>query len=411
MGGQPDTSSENGPETGPETGPEIAQGAGSETPPAAGNGAAPIRVVDLTMPLPTGTDADRGHSDPDSDLDSDVAPAPAPALWQAGFAALMGPETGADDTTGWQRVDASDPADLLHMVPEHALIVIYDAPEHALRLALQDGTPPGAALADWQARMGGLLRLYRRARRRVFLIDSSAFATDPGGLATALSDWLGRALTPQDPPQDLPDAQPASPPDSGSESALFHLIAAHALATLRPVQRLADELAAGGFAPRRRSGGDIGLLEAVFAEGAGGGPKVQDALAALEDQARADAELHDQQAILARQQILELQATLEQECLARIAQEDELKALPDLRARADELAALELEHLKLRATLQARERALVALSEDRRFLDLDLHARTDDLDQLRASTSWRLTAPLRGTRLLLSGGGKARHDD
>lgn len=66
----------------------------------------------------------------------------------------------------------------------------------------------------------------------------------------------------------------------------------------------------------------------------------------------------------------------------------------------DRLAARRLDRLSLRAQLADRDQSVVALSEERRFLEMDLQDRIGKLREFQDSTSWRVTAPLRATRRL-----------
>ena len=94
--------------------------------------------------------------------------------------------------------------------------------------------------------------------------------------------------------------------------------------------------------------------------------------------------------------------TREPDLLAQIA------ALKAGLAEAQDLAdVLQLDLLHLRAVLSDRDQSVVALSEERRFLEMDLAERMGQLQDYRNSTSWKVTAPLRATRRIFS---RSQHD-
>ncbi len=258
-------------------------------------------------------------------------------------------------------------------------VLIYDAPEVQIAPALRDGAPPAQAMSGWQTQAQAILARWRMGRREIFLVDADAFAAAPEALAERLAQWLER------PAGAVPAAVGGE--DAAGARDIHDILAAHAAMTLAPLRDLADEMAAGGLSPRSVRAGDAAQLAAVWET--------------LNVAGQGGAEQTD----LLQLQLKTAQQALEQEYRDRIADRD---------AAAAELAALraaaELDRVRLETALAEQARQIAALLDghralmvERRDLQAGLNHSRQEIDALFASTSWKVTAPLRRARLAVAG--------
>lgn len=309
------------------------------------------------------------------------------------------------------------------------LILVYDSVETALTAAMARGGQPSSALKEWEDRAGSILAFWRQRRRVTFLLESDSLLADPAGAAAAVATWRG-APAPAD--LALPDTTeaPQSAPVLAALAALPRL-------SRRTTRRLCDELAAGGFC---RALDAVDFLDDAVASLAKGQSGVSGAMSARNTAAEqlgttqadldvrkarldalvaesgrhldagqeqglsgwqnlAAAEVLAQESELRRIQLLSLQEMLES---------IQKKHASEAHKQASHIAALEMDVLRLRAQLQERLQTAVALSDANRRLELQLEDRDQEIKAVRSSQSWRITAPLRATRLLLSGRRKPR---
>lgn len=302
------------------------------------------------------------------------------------------------------------------------LVLVYDSVETALTATMAAGKPPSAALADWEEMAATVLAFWRQRRRITFLLEARSLLAAPAEAAAAVAAWRGTAA-----PADLPgpgEDEPAAPtPVLSALSALPRL-------SRRPTRRLCDELAAGGFCAPNDSVDDLDQALAALIEGKTGVPaapvapkeatnplglsqadlearlarisaRAADAQSALATgeapatwQGLAAAEVLAQESELRRIQLLSLQEMLENV---------QRKHATEAQKQANHIATLEMDVLRLRAQLQDRLQSVVALTDANRRLKLELDDRVQEVKAVRSSQSWRITAPLRATRLLLSG--------
>ncbi|MFD3191532.1 OmpH family outer membrane protein [Sedimentitalea sp. HM32M-2] len=297
------------------------------------------------------------------------------------------------DVTDWQTCAAPEA-----LPPEGRALLIYAAPDRQIAAALRAGVPIEQATADWQSQAQAILAQWRRGRRRLFLIDADAFAAAPEALAERLAQWLDCAAGPVPAPD--PALEPALPED------IHGLLAAQAALALPELRQLADELEAGGVSPRRAGTGSLAQLAAVSAAWQDRDARADDDQAnAAQDQALQQAQsLFDEEIELLQLQLRTAQQALEREYRDRLAERqtaaDEIRALR---------AELEQAHLHLSTVRAEQARQVAALLDGHRdlmvargALQAELNHSRHEIDALFASTSWRVTAPLRRARRVVA---------
>lgn len=238
------------------------------------------------------------------------------AGWRPWFEAVL------PDDTDWQV--AEDPDD-----PPAAdrYLLIYDAPDARFRRAMQDGVPFERIIADWTAHARQVLARWRKARRRLYLIDADAFGAAPEMLAESLGGWLGCDM--------------GTPPavDHDADAHPLAILAAQAAHCLDPVRQLADELEVGGMSPRLARQGSEPQLGAAYA--------------ALREQA-AEADKSATQ----NRQLNKAKAK------AKAAQADRTKARREAKALSAKLEKAAAETGNLQAELKARKDAIKAMQAE-----------------------------------------------
>lgn len=387
-------------------------------------------------------------------------------------------ETVLPDNTDWQV--AEDPDDL---PAADRYVLIYDAPDAQFLRAMQDGVPFEQIIAGWTEHARQVLARWRKARRRLYLLDADAFGAAPEMLAESLGGWLGCEM----------GTPPAS--DHEADAHPLAILAAQAAHSLDPVRQLADELEVGGMSPRLARQGsearmgaayvvlqeqaaaaeksaaqnkqldkakakakaaqadrakarrDVKTLTAKLEEAAAETGSLQaelatrgdavkaaqageakarkqiDTLMARHEQATAEANrleaalkaeketatvaaqaaqaLFHEEIELLQQQLMTVQQALEQEYRDGLALRKEAGSdRHQLRSDMDRMrSAAELEQLRLSTMLQEQAEQMAALLEEQRTLTTELDRSREEVDALLASTSWRVTAPLRRARL------------
>ncbi|MEP3334398.1 hypothetical protein [Sedimentitalea sp.] len=419
-------------------------------------------------------------------------------------------ETVLPGKIDWQV--AEDPDDL---PAADRYVLIYDAPDAQFLRAMQDGEPFEQVIAGWTEHARQVLGRWRKARRRLYLIDADAFGAAPEMLAESLGGWLGCEM----------GTPPAS--DHEAEAHPLAILAAQAAHSLDPIRQLADELEVGGMSPRLARQGsearmgaayvvlqeqaaaaeksaaqnkqldkakaktkaaqadrtkarrDVKTLTAKLEEAAAETGSLQAELAARDDavkvaqageaearkqidtlnaklekaaadlkaqkdaakaaqtgeakrgqqvetltarheQATAEANrldaalkaeketatvaaqaLFHEEIELLQQQLMTVQQALEQEYRDGLALRKEAGSdRHQLRSDMDRMrSAAELEQLRLSTMLQEQAEQIAALLEEQRTLTTELDRSREEVDALLASTSWRVTAPLRRARL------------
>lgn len=323
------------------------------------------------------------------------------AGWQPWFEAVL---PGEDD---WQL--AGDPDD-----PPAAdrYVLIYDAPDRRVLRGLRAGAPFDEIVADWRDYARRILARWRKARRSLYLVDADAFAAAPEMLAESLGRWLGRDMGPAPAAGHAPHSEPLA------------LLAAQAAQGLDQLRRLADELEVAGMSPRLARQGSVPELTAIYgilreqaaaldsrtdhakqlaraeAEAESAQHEARELAAKLgqaaEKATAAEALFHEEVALL-QQQLVTVQQALEREYRDGLALRKETDSDLD-RARR----AAELEELRLSTMLREQAEQIAALLEGQRALTTRLDRSREEVDALMASTSWRVTAPLRRARLAVA---------
>ncbi|MBK0329308.1 hypothetical protein I5535_18695 [Rhodobacteraceae bacterium F11138] len=267
--------------------------------------------------------------------------------------------------------------DSLEALPDTGCaILIYDAPEVRIAPALRDGMSLTEASAGWRDQARAILARWRQGRRRLFLADADALVAAPEALAERLAAWLERPA----------GATPAAIGDGSGVSPardIHDILAAHAAMTLASLRDLADEMEAAGLSPRLARSDDPEQLAAIWKT----------------------VELEREQTDLLQLQLKTAQQALEQEYRDRITDRDVAAAeLERLRKAA------ELERLRLETALTEQARQIAALLDGHRALMVErgelqagLTLSRHEIDALFASTSWKVTAPLRRARLAVTG--------
>ena len=264
---------------------------------------------------------------------------------------------------------------------KNAVLLLLPGPAEVLCAALQDGAEPGAALEAVQAETGAALAVWRKARRRVVLMDAAAARTAPGALLAYCGAAAGE------------DARGALRQAAGPEpDPVLLALARERLQASPELRRLAGEFAAAAV-PLAGQAPDPDLALQAFLDGRDGAEERR----LLRAQQRSMYEQMEQ-LYSAR---LELEAEMERlqdgklELEAQLAQE---------RSRGQEQAQL------MQGRLQAKDEVLQAAGARIAGLEQVAGAQAQiaaglksQVQQLRSSRSFRLMAPLRSARKALRG--------
>lgn len=161
---------------------------------AAGEVSAPAFLVLGCMPdtpyegvLQTLTDAGLSPQGPEAaeSLSRGVLSATGHAREVAGQLPVLPPQAAAAFGT---------PEQWLDQVADAHVLMLFTTPEVAIARAMDNGQVPSEPLQAWCQQAEELLRVFRRNRRRVTLVDVDAATADPAGLVQLLGDRLGVRL-------------------------------------------------------------------------------------------------------------------------------------------------------------------------------------------------------------------------
>ena len=356
----------------------------------------------------------------------DVTPAFQEALHAAGF------DVAPLDKMAVSQAIASD---------ELPCALMWSDPTHCLARAIEEGTSIAEAIEGWRARAEEILTLLRKNRRHITLVESdllTASNTDPAW------EVLRKRLSI---PKDVVLSQP------GAQSALSRSVARLAVPQIESLREVLEELRASGISPANE-GSALATLEAaaaVFEDLRAS----QDELALLGAQVRLQVEeaeesseergLLQSQVMLVTQEMQRLTAVetaFEAQKLERDDDQEELALLREqvqlqlreahraseesaaLREQLNRLTqdskrlrtaqtALESRHVQ---ALRDKDQALAQAAQDlghamtlraeleaqNAKLGHDVEGLTTMLAMVYESTSWRVTAPLRSVRRLVS---------
>ena len=227
--------------------------------------------------------------------------------------------------------------------------------------SLAAGLDAPAASQAWTRAADGFLALCRANRSRTLVLNAKAASTAPSAVRHALLEQFDYALDGQDAPQ------------SSATPSVLQLLAEDLIRREPTLRRMQAELDASTQPLTGASPDNVLDARAVLA----GVRRTQDDL----QQARDDAAARQQALDAATARIAQLHDTALESGTA--AERELEKATTDLARRTAELTKLRQE---LEGTLAA------------------LHGARQEIAELRSSTSWKLTGPIRRVRRLLSRG-------
>lgn len=274
--------------------------------------------------------------------------------------------------TAFPDLDITTQSDLLGApgnTPAAPRIVPVATPAEELAQLLINGQPPATALENWTKAARQRLFEYRGARRHIKLLALGPLLEGSPDSWKALSAQIGLTA-----PAAFPQ-QPAAP--RGSYDTLHRMVASYLLQTAPEAQALAAEIDAMIHGPLPASENPLRTAAEVL-----------DAARAQ----RADSESLTTEAALLRENLGLLvtengKLTTRQENLSR-----ELAAMTELEARLSQTSNALVQAEKNTAHSQKSLRDLEHLHQR---LTHDAKAISEALDQVLASTSWKLTGPLR----------------
>ncbi|MEN0653297.1 MULTISPECIES: hypothetical protein [Hyphobacterium] len=283
-----------------------------------------------------------------------------------------------------ERIEFEHVRDVLARDANARMVLVAPAPADLLMQRLHTVTDPVQALERTCDDVSAVLKTFRQARRRILLLDYAQCVRGPNRLSAALGAWA-EGKSPEVFEVGSSALQPAD--------ALAKVVALAMIAGDRQATRLAEEYEASlstlEAAPESQT--ELARQAAIQWRAALSFSPSGSSLNGREAWSKPEDAITDLDA--QRTAISELQAALK-EC------QDEVTRLYAQNAEEDatndhnvdhRLSELELERDALRADL-------AALNVEAGHLRLDNHQLRDALDQIRASTSWKMTAPLRRLR-------------
>jgi hypothetical protein len=246
--------------------------------------------------------------------------------------------------------------------PEGRVLAVLADPAWDITRHLRDGHSPSNALNAWESRTREILPDLRRHRRRIAIVTDTMLALAPDTVAGLLSEVFGWT------PGRVP---PAAEDPASAVPAVLHLVAHFALQADPRARDLANEIRAMLPAGAPDEAPDLEIADRAFAEMEAQGT-VLDTLSDREERLRATLDLRQAELAAAerrRDQLAEIGRDRESVLGALLLERG--GALDDCRGRAQ----------LLEAEKAAQESEIARLR--------------DKIARLHASTSWRVTAPLR----------------
>lgn len=323
-------------------------------------------------------------------------------LRDAGLRDGGGPTPGSEATAPvlhvYRQVDGLDEATRwLREQPNTLLLLAYSAPipTVAARIALNADMPPELAVTDWMEQVQPLLAAFRRARRRMVLVEYAAAVARPGPLVDVLGERLGLSLSA--PAKSHAPDQSAEPADPVlrliADRACQHDIrsrqfVAELEASAIPVngagKSSAIDLSSTLHAYRKQSGQPAEELTALKEE--------NEVLQGQLQQARNNLEQVFQQKRDLDQKIKRLEDRLEKQ-QSESANNSELKEenellLVQLHQVQEELESYFLDNRELNQELNK-------LRGENKALERKARRANNMLKDVHGSLSWKITAPLR----------------
>ena len=282
------------------------------------------------------------------------------------------------DFPDWiERIDFDSARSVIDSVPAARLVLIAPSPRDLLAVRLRSSSDALKSLRQTSEDIATVLKTYRRARRRILMLDLKISQRRPDLLASAVQSWRSSRA-----PEPRPARSAQAPADAPAS-----IIAAALIKGEREALRLAEEFEASltSLEVEAEDGLDLALHAAMqwrvaASAPASAPPPAGDTLAS--------GDLEAQRAVIAR-----LQSALD-ECHGELAHvyassPKAAGSVPaDMLRRLDEA---ELARDAMRADLAALDVEAGHLRRDNRQL-------REALEAIRTSNSWKITAPLRSFR-------------
>ncbi|MCC5969252.1 MAG: hypothetical protein JJU15_04840 [Pararhodobacter sp.] len=353
-------------------------------------------------------------------LDAPAAPATKWSLFASGgedsLRAIEALASGAVPGVSVQRHDSLETT--FSSDPSAPVIILMSMPQDHMRAMLDAGSAPDTALQNWTKHASAILQRCRKNRRRVVLVDAAMLRTLPAAIAEALSGRLGLRF------DTVPDAAPAEKKEFDdihtaiTEAMLISDLKARDLAEeleammLGPVSAPGDPVKAGvnGAQKLRSLATERDLLREALRQHLEELDTMRAALTKTEGAAKAqstelqkklstaesDLASTTQERDLLREELRQMQDSVQTLLAenAKVADRHLLKAQCEaLERRLDDAA----ERQRLRDSVQGAEMLKLAmlLQAERGQTNADLQNARDEIQRLLASTSWRVTRPIR----------------
>lgn len=285
----------------------------------------------------------------------------------------------------WQMLANSDPQSIAGQLQASAdahLLLFYRAATPVLAEAMGQGRPPDEPLQEWLAQAESILGMIRQNRRRVTLVEITLAQQDPA----AFVERLGQRLS-------LPLKTPMSESAWGAadQDAIYRLIAHTAVMNNTKARRAAAELQATAL--------PVGMEESLLPEALNAWQVYYQRTDEVERQQKQANEKNEQLSV----QLERMKKALEKAQaeprqsgdLEELKEENELLLL-QLHQVQEELESYYLEGRDLGSNYQQLEAQNNKLEKEHRVLKQRAEVLQQKIDNMRKSSSWRLTKPLRG---------------
>lgn len=333
------------------------------------------------------------------------------------------------------------------LLDAYKVVLIYEPAQTAIAYLLATGTSPSAALAEWVKTTRALILLWRKHRRDILLVPATGLQGDQSDLAAAMGARLGGKVI------DLPQAASAA----SVGAVLYLVLAQQTLANHLDARHLVGELEAGGLCPSAipcdvdqafwEIAQKADLLEAMEKQQDdlnGDFLRVQTEVTHLQQHLEEQQNLEEehqqqrgtdrakgsvQQGVLeceleevrARYTLMQhhldsAQSALEEAVLQPRVQpahphdfeRELLEQSRKFHGVQIELEALAQRHIKDKDLLEQSARDIVGAHTEIASLQDALQQRTTEIHELRESSSWKMTSPIRFAKDTVTGRGKKK---